>query len=452
MKEGNKLKETIEDFIAKYEDSEGAVRIFCAESVDALCATAIIINSIGERKFSVRIGDNFGNKEIKQVASSKEKTFFFVGVGSDHVKTIKEVLPGKKSFFFSREEIYSPEGASVLNPFLDPRGELSLSGMSYIFSKGLKPEENKNSHLGLIGMVAEGIASNFFNQMIEDSVLNKTIGVEKGVNMPLAHSCSVYRAIANSLDPFIPGVSGSEKKSADFLEELKIKFDRKTRLIDLAEEDKKKLFQNILLRRLGSEEGNDILRDVYLVNLDGYNEELSDVNEVVRLIKSCIYLGNPSLGLSFCMNARRNSKRAETVLKQFRKYMGDALQWFADYRKTENAIVRNHYAIIDGKGSFEPQILFPFLEAVVESNVYGKGVLVCVKNYSAEGDIDFLFEEVGGSVTVESILDASSKFLIRESSKKGKKVLIKVVAEHESEFTNLLVSRLDSQELEEKVE
>ena len=469
MEDYDNFKQKVQEFSEKFKSSEGSIRIICRNNVDAICACAIFVKVLTRMKkqFNVQIVSIIDQRVIKQFTKYPDEIFFFIDIGSRSIKEIQLVLKSKPIFIISRAETYFPEEIAVLNPFLifnkilDPLGEISISGMSYLFAKSLDTNNKNLAYLGLIGVMSDNIRRREFpklcKEIVDDAVFSKIVEIKRGLNLPYAHTCPVYKAIANSLNPFIPGVTGSEKKSAQFIRDIGLNLDSKKKLIDLSEEDSKKLLTEILLKRLGSEESHkNIIDDIYLVNLDGYVDELSDVFEVIRLLEACISLHQPSLALAFCINSGKNYKKSLTLLKQYRKVMVEALNWFHSSRKTEKVVVKENFVFIRSKEDIHPDIVVPFVNNLSDTFVFREDVLIILHNYRKDGDIDIVLrvvgDDLGTKLDLNNLIDPTSKFFIKDQQIVRQNALIRVGIEHEEEFVNMLLSRLNSMELVEDVE
>ena len=93
--------------------------------------------------------------------------------------------------------------------------------------------------------------------------------VKKGLKMFGSQTRQLHKLLEYSNDVFIPGITGNEAEAINFLEQIGINYRNGSeivRLCDLSEEDLKKLIDNIILKRVGSEENPaDVFGDIYFV-------------------------------------------------------------------------------------------------------------------------------------------------------------------------------------------
>jgi len=206
-------------------------------------------------------------------------------------------------------------------------------------------------HLPIIGSIGDkqeedgkliGV-NNFILQNIDK------VEVKKGLRIFGRISKPIYRALAHTTDPFIPGVSGDESSAIQFLSEVGIELkngEEWRSLEDLDETEKKILSSRIIMQRLNnSKNPEDIFGNVYTIK--DKKDILSDVREFATLLNSCGRQEITGVGLMLVMGEETEALEiAKSAMTRYKRKLLNALTWI------QKSIENNGEKVIKTKNAY----------------------------------------------------------------------------------------------------
>ncbi|MHC1582369.1 MAG: DHHA1 domain-containing protein [Candidatus Syntropharchaeia archaeon] len=230
-------------------------------------------------------------------------------------------------------------GRYHVNPHLfgmDGAHDLSGSGTSYLLANFM----GNNRDLADIAIVgAVGDLQDRRNRMLEGfnrEILRegKEIGVieyEKDLRLYGKQTRPVYRMLQYTFDPYLPGISGDEKSSIDFLRSLGIPIHEENwrRWIDLTKEEKKKVVSGLaqLLLSYGLEPER-LIGEVYTLTREEEGTEVRDASEYATLLNATARYNHEDVGLAICMGDRGHLyKKALNLLREHRKNLSEGVNF-----------------------------------------------------------------------------------------------------------------------------
>ena len=331
--------------------------------------------------YSVSIVNQLTKEVLNELAREDCSFFLFTDLGCGQISFIKEALPGKTVFILDHhipEEVEVPANIHVVNPHffeIDGSTEISGAGVVYLFGKALEPSMDEFAHVAIIGAVGDiqdkgGFAR--LNQMIvEDAVKKGKIKVITGLRLFGAQTRPLHKTLEYSNDPYIPGVTGSESGAIQFLQQLGI--DPKEgkawrKIVHLTEEEKMKLIEGIILKRLGEDKPEDVLGKVFLLREEKKESPLRDVKEFATLLNSCGRMNKASLGIGACLGDEGIKKKAIASLSLYRRKIVDAITWYEQVQDSEAVTKGDGYVIINAKDRIMGSIIGTMASMVAKSN------------------------------------------------------------------------------------
>ena len=351
----------------------GDIRIVSHYDADGIASAAIMAKALYRegKSFHLSIIKQLGEDNVKQLRGQmKSRLIAFLDMGSGQLESIrKHLLEGTDARVIicdhhqAQGSVPEEFGDRVfhINPTLfDIEENISGSGVTYLLARALNPDNRDLSELGIIGAIGDSQTGSvgphwgllgLNKEIMEDAKKTKKIKVEKGLRLWGRFTRPIHKALEYSVDPCIPGISGSESACIQFLNEIGI--DPKNgnswrTLSDLSEEEQRKLASGIIKERIrGGEDNPDwIFGDVYEL-LD--KKDFSDANEFATLLNATGKLKEWHMGLALCLNDGESFTRVKEVLEAYRKEIGKALNWLCQNRKCLRATGNANYVLAGGK-------------------------------------------------------------------------------------------------------
>ncbi len=332
--------------------SEKKIKVFCQFDCDGITSASILT------KMFLRAGMNFELRILKQLSSENvcelnatEKDFIVLAdFGSGQLELLSEVLDKTHVLILDHHEPadFSHMNLFHLNPMLFGEDEMSTSTMCYLFAKQFDVHNADIVDLALIGATADEADEKWefkglLKKILDEAETLGKISVTRGIRLYGRFSRPIYKSLAYSFDPVIPGISGSESQAVQFLSELgiQVKHDgRWKKLSDLTSDELQKLASAIIISRLKTDEDAvDIFGENYTIL--GRPQELQDVREFATLVNSCGRTGNHDIAVRLLLGDYSVMEKSWEILDGYRKMLGDGMSWIRD---TKSAVQKTDYA------------------------------------------------------------------------------------------------------------
>ncbi|WP_211261685.1 single-stranded-DNA-specific exonuclease RecJ [Methanobrevibacter filiformis] len=317
------------------------IRIISHNDADGISAAAIIANTIKEEggNFHVTMIPRLKKETIEKLHNEKYNLFIFTDMGSaciNHINKLKaDVIIADHH---QPNDTEASENVVHVNPHLfevDGSRELSGSGASYLVVREL--DKNHLSIFALIGAFGDMQHLNGFtgvNELIlNDAVESGKLEIHEDLKITSKNQEPLYKAIAYTLDPGLPDLTGSFEGSMAFLEKLGISYGIK--FADLSGEE-----QDVLKDAL-IDVNPKIFGQVFSTPKD--SPALRDLEDFSSILDSCGKSKKYGLGLSLCLGER--DKALETAIEIQNKYRNNLVKGFEWIRK-EGAVELDHIQYI----------------------------------------------------------------------------------------------------------
>jgi RecJ-like exonuclease len=342
----------------------GKIRLISHYDADGITSASIMTRTLSRegKSFHLSIVNQLSNALIEEISNEGVGLVIFTDLGSGMLGPIQENL-SKKGIRTVILDHHEKEGEIReeyrdlifhINPLEFGISEnISGSGVTYLFARALNPENKDLSTLAIIGAIGDSqtgsIGENWGlmglnKEILKDAETSGGIRVTKGLRLWGRNSRPLHKALEYSVDPYIPGISGSESGCVQFLQELGIELKKPggwRTLSDLSEDETKKLSSAIIAERAmnGEENPGWIFGDVYELLGRG---RLSDAGEFATLLNACGKTGNPHIGVGLCLGNKDFEGRTEPILTGYRKEIGKSLSWLEKHkdiiRETDKAV------------------------------------------------------------------------------------------------------------------
>ena len=380
-----KIKQEAEEL----KSSSSAVRIISHLDADGLSSAAILTKAFKRlnKKFALTIVKQLSRETLSQFKTEPYETFLFVDLGSGNLEDIKENINAKKIIILDHHQSQNINvNFSHLNPLLfglEGNKDVSGAGLAYLFAKALDEENKDLSTIALIGAIGDNQETKGFtsinNLILEDA--RPYLEIKTGLRMFGTQTRPLYKTLQYSTDPYIPGITGNEQASREFLQELNL--DSEKKLIHLNDEEMKTLVTSIILQRLGSEDSpEDVLGPIYLLKSEPEESPTRDLREFSTLLNSCGRLNRPSLGIAACIQDRRLKQAAINALIDYKKELIASLNWF--YSNKEKIIELENLVIINAEDNIKDTLIGTLTSMIAKFNLYPENTILISLAHSAD--------------------------------------------------------------------
>jgi len=307
---------------------KGKIHVVGHYDADGIAAASIMTQALLRlnAEFVVTIEKRLTEQLINRLNEEKPKLVIFVDLGSGYLELVEKL---KTKVIVLDHHKPSKVWSNIIhvNPMLQKK-ELSGAGVTYLLAEELDKSNIDLLDLAVVGAIGDlqidkGLNKDLLKKAVDLGMVRK----EKGLRVFGRVSRPIHKALMFSVDPYIPGITGSESGAVQFLSELGIKLkngDKWRSLSDLSEEEKKKLISAVILERLRNGEKNpeDVFGDVLVLDRP---DELSDAREFATVLNAAGRMEEWDLGIEICLNSRIDKMRQ--VLKDYSQRIGAALEW-----------------------------------------------------------------------------------------------------------------------------
>ncbi len=415
----NLIKEAVEEF----KKINIPIRVISNYDSDGIAAASILIKALHRenKKFVVSIIKQLKKDFLEELSRENYKVIIFTDLGSSCINLINNILNEKKVLILDHHKPDAIENKSNIihiNPLLFGinANEISGAGVTYLFCKSLNEDNKESAYLAIIGAIGDMQEEKGFiglnKEILEDAKYKLEIKI--GLRMFGMQTKPLHKVLEYSTDPYIPGVSGSEENSILFLEDIGIKIkenDKWRKLIDLNNDEMKKLVTGIILKRLGSEKNpEDVLGPIYILKEELEELPTKDLREFSTLLNATGRLGKSSLGIGVCLNNKGMKDKAFQVLKEYKLEIINALNWFYKNRKTNNIIEDKSFVFINAENNIKDSLIGTLASIISKSNFYDDNTIILAMAYTLDDNIKASLRITGKSnIDLRNILEEISK-------------------------------------------
>ena len=418
------VEHTAKEFLELVGDAKKPVRVIGNLDTDGITSASIICKALARKKinYSVSIVKQVNDELINALKNEEYEVIIFTDLASAFVNKINEAL---ESEVFVLDHHY-PEATEKrvgrvrqINPHIfkvDGTKEISAAGVAYFFAKGLDEKNSDLSYLAIVGAIGdmqEDMGFRGLNTLIlDDAVKGGLIEVKETLRLFGMQTKPIHKVLEYSTNPYIPGVTGNEREAIKFIEDAGISlYDNAhnfRKLVNLSKQEVDKLVTAISMKKV-SRTDDSMVGPVFLLKGEEEGSLKKDLREFSTLLNSCGRMGWPSLGIGVCLGDKKATNRAYDILKNYRKEIIDALNWFYDNRRTEKVIEKKGYVIILAESNIRDTIIGTLASLLAKSKVYDEGTVIMSTAYTLDG-----FIKVSLRITGDSSSDADLRIIIKE--------------------------------------
>jgi len=398
------FKESVKNAAESFKSLENnkTIRLVSHLDCDGICACSIIIKALNNenRKYSISIVQQLNRQILENLSRENNEYYIFSDLGSGQISNINELFKEKKVFILDHHELEETKAncnITHINPHLfgiDGGSEISGSGVAYLFVSNLNEKNKELAHIAIIGSIGDIQEDNGFlslnNEILQDAIKSNKIRVERGLRLFGLETRPIHKVLEYSTDPYIPGVSGSESGAIQFLNHLGInpKSEDKWRTINqLDEQEKEKLITGVIMKRLGEENPEDVLGNVYILTKEEQGSPLRDAKEFSTLLNACGRMKNASLGIGACIGDKKLKQKAVDSLLVYRREIVKSLKWYEGNQGNGSIIKEKGFIIINAKDNVRSTMIGTLASILSKSNSLKQGTFITSMAYTEEDTI-----------------------------------------------------------------
>jgi single-stranded-DNA-specific exonuclease len=381
--------------------------INCHYDADGIAAAGIIAKSL------YRQNANFHLKLIKQIdkeiigtlSDSIYDIIILGDIGSGYLDLLKNIGKSKKIFILDHHQIDGDAADEItqVNPHLfgiDGGKEISGAGVAYLVAKALDKNNIDLSPLAVVGAVADMQDKNEKRELhslnsfiVKDAIEEGLLKAEKDLIIYGRETRPLHKALSNTMNPFLPGLSGREDNCLALLSSLSIPIkdgDRWRTIVELSNDEKKKIFSAIVehmtSKDVSASAAMTLIGTVYTLTNEDMWTSTRDAREYATLLNACGRMDRPSLGVAICMGERGSTvKEVTDLLSEHRKTLANYISLITE--KPENTERYENLAIIHSEEFLNENMTGAISSLLSSSETFEKNKVIIVLAKTKNGDI-----------------------------------------------------------------
>jgi len=407
-------QKSIEDFLVSANEAakvildavkkDGFILAFSHLDADGVAAAGVIGKMLSrlEARFRIRVMQWVDEKIVGEVIADKPSLVILTDFGSGYLDLLNEKIPNVKIVILDHHQITSkvanPNFVQV-NPHLfgiDGATDVSGSGVAYFAAKAVNSANVDLAPIALVGALGdmqdkyEQRSLRSLNEIIvNDGVAAGLLRVEKDLIFFGRETRPIYKMLATTTNPFVPGLSGQETEALNFVANLGIPLkqgDKLRALCDLTDDERKRLctaLADYLLSKGLHMEVDNLIGYVYILTKEEPNTALRDGREFAVVLNSAGRMDRPSLGIAICMGDRKAAlEESNKILEDYRKNINKYLSWVSE--KPERMRELQNIYVIYGENFINEKIIGTVSSIIVSSLANNEKPLLAFANIEAE--------------------------------------------------------------------
>ncbi|MBE8539996.1 DHHA1 domain-containing protein [Geoglobus acetivorans] len=326
--------------IAEILRREDDILIVTHIDADGITSGAIAYRALERagKEADIRFVKSLDDEAIEDIAD-ENRFVWFTDLGSGQISSIE-----RSGIRCVISDHHNPERITdnQINPHIfghDGSYELSGSTTTYLVARFLGLNFDL-SGIAIVGAVGDLQDSNYgrlvgLNRFVlkeaENSGYIETI---RDIRFFGKQTRPVFKMLEYTFDPYLPGISGSERGAIDFLVSLGVRVkdnEQWLRWIDLTAEEKRKITSEIvrmlISRRYPFKLIWRIVGESYLLKEEEPGTEVKDAMEFSTLLNATARYGEEMIGLKVCLGDRDEAfRRAKALLQNHRRNLSDGIK------------------------------------------------------------------------------------------------------------------------------
>ena len=307
-------------------ENDSVIRLISHNDADGISAAAVIANALAEEdvQFHTTIIPRLKEDTVNQLRSEKYDLFIFSDMGSPFIKEFNTYKHDVIVADHHQVDGTASESNVIhVNPHLfeiDGSRDLCGAGSAYLTVRDL--EKKHLAYFALVGAFGDMQGQNGFtgvNKMIlDDARESGVVEIHEGLKIVSKASEPIFKSLAYTFSPPLPGISGDLEGAQEFLERMNLSYGIK--FTDMEDEEKD------LLKDALCEINPEIFGDCYTVPKEV--PMLRDLEEYSYILDACGKNKKQVLGLSIALGERDQALDVALRLqRQYRDQIVRGLEW-----------------------------------------------------------------------------------------------------------------------------
>ncbi len=324
---------------AGYIRKHSSVLVVSHIDADGLTSAAIMGKALERAgvEYEMQFARQLDRATLTEIADRNPELVIFTDLGSGMMEEIES--SGINAVV---SDHHQPRGNAEyhLNPHLfgiNGATEISGSGITYFMAMALG-DNSDLADLAVVGAVGDlqhvkhGRLVGSNRTILEEGARNGVLGYEKDLLLFGKQTRPVFKLLQYSSDPYLPGITGSEDASIEFLKKIGIRQhgEKWRRWIDLDSAEKQLIVSTLIQRCLfsGVQACNvqRLVGEVYTLLREREGTEVRDASEYSTLLNATARYDHADIGLAVCMGDReKHYDEASRLLDEHRKNLVEGL-------------------------------------------------------------------------------------------------------------------------------
>ncbi|ADC47947.1 ssDNA exonuclease RecJ1 [Methanobrevibacter ruminantium M1] len=345
--------------LKKHIENEDIIRLISHNDADGLSAAGVIANAIKEEggQFHITIVPRLKPDVIRDVSKEKYELYVFSDMGSACIKQLNRLKSDVIVADHHQPSEHEPKDNLIhVNPHLfgiDGSRHLSGAGSSYLVVRNMNKKHL--AYMALIGAFGDMQCANRFtgiNQLIlKDGQEAGNLELHEDLKIVSKAQEPLYKSIAYTLNPALPGLTGRLDNSQELLEKMGVSYG--ISFLDLEDEEKDVVKDELV------KVNPQIFGDVYSVPSE--HPVLRDLEEYSSILDACGKNKEYGLALSIILGEREKSlDEALKLQKRYREDLTKGFEWISregaqqlgsiQYLYSEDKVLKSIMGTIAGVG------------------------------------------------------------------------------------------------------
>ncbi|RLE65401.1 MAG: hypothetical protein DRJ47_05290 [Thermoprotei archaeon] len=360
---------------------------------DGLSSAAIIAKMLQRlgTTFHIRVVEQVDQSILTDLSELDYDVFIFTDMGSGAFDFISKIISRQNIIIIDHHPPLKNRNNTAgrlieINPFIfgiDGSSNSSASTLSYLLSKNIDKRNTSLAPLAIVGAVGdrqdmgEYYSLKGLNKIaVEDGIKRGYLKVEMGLRLFGIRSKPLVSCLENTMDPFLPGLTGNEGACLLFLKKIGVEPVEEGRLKTysmLSEEEKKRLatelVKYLLSKGFSAKMAESIFGTMYFLTQEDVNSPLYDAREYATVLNACGRLEHYSIAIALGLGYRgKVLQKALDDFLQYKKLLSTVLN---KLRQNEKRIINmEHVLVVDARGLIPPKVAGSLASILASSRIF----------------------------------------------------------------------------------